>query len=405
MIETPSREAGPVCVPAPAGRSARRGIALVLTLLVLSILLILVVQLRLTTRLHVIQSANTAGDLRNLYGARAGLEFARLYVQTDTELTPGLDMLHEPWARPIQIPGLSDVSVQLVLEDEERRFNLFRLVLPNGKPDPVGREQLARLVAILGIPEDTLALRIADYIDPDTEGDFEAGARNRMLVIPEELAMIPGIYPEFLYGGVDPRTEQPYRGILEYVTLWPVPIAPPPVPTRPDAQESSEVTPPAPDENAPPPAEGTTRPPNTPRRPPVAAVRRPGVNLNTVLPEVLLALCPEMTPEVAQAVAAYRTGTEDDGTPRAFKSIADLYRVPGITERMVDALKGEVVFKSSIFSARVVSRSGNVSRRVRYVLGRGAATEPPPLLTWWEEGGAFGMPRAAAGEPLTGQGF
>jgi hypothetical protein len=372
-------------------RRPRRGIALVLTLLVLAILLILVVQLRLTTRLHVIQSANTAGDLRNAHAARAALEFARLFVQVDTELAADSDSLHEPWARPLQVPDLIGAMAQLSLEDEERRFNLFRLVLPDGKPDPIGREQLARLVALLGIPDETLAPRIADYIDPDAEGEFEAGAKNRMLVIPEELAMIPGVYPEFLYGGVDPQTGRPFQGLLEYVTLWPIPRREPAPPRNPPR----DGQPPAPDGTPP-------VPPNAPKRPPVAVMRRPGVNLNTVLPEILLALSPEMTPEVAQAILAYRSGTEEDGSPRVLKNVTELYRIPGVTEKMVDTLKNDVVFRSTIFSARVVARSGNVSRRVRYVLGRGAGETPPPLLTWWEEGGAFGMPMGLSEEEAFG---
>ncbi len=394
--------------PRPATRAVdrrtRRGIALVLTLLVLAILIILVVQLRLTTRLHVIQSANTAGDLRNACGAQAALEFARLYVQTDTEMAPAVDTLLEPWARPLQIPELAGAMAQLTLEDEERRFSLYRLMLPDGKPDPVGREQLARLVAILGIPDETLAPRITDYVDPDAEGEFEEGAKNRMLVMPEELAMIPGVYPEFLYGGVNPQTKQPFRGLLEFVTLWPLPqrpVAPPPgeTPQTPGGTPDVNTTPPpAPDETP-------QTPPGTPPRPPVVAARRPGVNLNTALPEVLLALSPEMTPEVVQAILSYRMGMEDDGTPRVFKSVTELYRIPGVTEQMVNHLKSEVVFKSSIFSARVVSRSGNVARRVRYVLGRGAGDRPPPLLTWWEEGGAFGMPRTEEGMGPGGPGF
>jgi general secretion pathway protein K len=373
--------------PRPGRARSRRGIALVLTLLVLAILILLVVQLRLTTRLHVIQAGNGTGDLRNAYGARAALEFARLYVQTDTELAAGVDSLLEPWARPLVVPGMADIAVQLAIEDEERRFNLHKVFLPNGKASPLGRLQLGRLVAILGIPDETLAARIADYVDPDTEGEFEGGAKNRMLVLPEELAMIPGVPPEALYGGVHPETRQPFRGLLEYVTIWPVPrLGAVPVDGAPVPQPEM---PPPPDGAAPqPPAPG--RPPAPPAA--VAAPFRLGVNLNTAPPEVLLALSPELTPEAAQAIVAHRMGVDDEGKPSVFTSVTQLYRVPGVTEKMVDLLKNEVVFRSTLFSARVTCRSGNVARRVRYVLGRGAGNVPPPLLTWWEEGGAFGLP-------------
>jgi type II secretory pathway component PulK len=396
----PTHYSSPDASRPPRGARGRRGIALVLTLLVLAILILLVVQLRLTTRLHVIQSRNGSGDLLNLYGARAALEFARLYIQTDTEIAGSLDSLQEPWARPIALPGLADAAAQIVIEDEERRFNLYKLFLPNGKPSPLGRAQLARLVAILGIPDEDLAAKIADYVDPDTEGEWEAGARNRMLVLPEELAMIPGVPPEALYGGLNPQTRQPFRGLLEFVTVWPMPRMGA-VPVEGSGTPATDAAPPLPDGVPPPNPPAPGRPPAAPPMP-----FRLGVNLNTAPLEILLALSPELTPEAAQAIVAHRMGTDDDGKPSVFTSVTQLYRVPGVTEKMVDSLKNEVVFRSSVFSARVTCRSGNVTRRVRYVLGRGGGNMPPPLLTWWEEGGAFGLPRPEEGlGPGPGPGF
>jgi type II secretory pathway component PulK len=385
----PDRPVGtcPPAAPARPGRlRGRRGIALLLTLLVLTILLILVTQLRITTRLHVLQARNLTGDLQNAQGAFSALAFARLYIQTDTEVAPAIDTLQEPWARPIQIPGLEEATVQLTIEDEERRFNLGRLVLPDGKPNPLGRAQFRRLVALLGIPDPKLADRIADYIDPDQEGEFEAGAKNRPLVIPEEFAMIPGVYPEFLYGGINPETRQAFKGLLEYISLWPVPQL---GTVTPDGAAGGGAAPPPADGTPP---EGTPAPPKTPPNLRVAPNQaRLGVNANTVLPEVLASLSEEVPPEMAQAIVAYRMGTDEQGKPTVFTNVPDLYRVPGMTERAVNALKGELVFKSMVFSARAVCRSRNVTRRVRFVLERSAPM--PLLLTWWEEGGAFGVPQ------------
>lgn len=388
------RRSGGASAPAAAGRPRRRGIALILTLLTLAILILLVMQLRVTTRLHVIQARNFTGDLQNSHGARAALEFARLYIQTDTELAPTVDTLHEPWARPFQIPDLPDASVEVRIEDEERRFNLGRLVRPDGKPNPVGRAQLRRLVAVLGIPDDTLADRIADYVDPDTEGAFEAGARNRMPVIPEELGMIQGIPPAFLYGGVNPQTKQPFAGILDFLTIWPEPqrgavmpdssgSRPPPTPGTPPPSPDATPTPP----------DATPKPPVPP--PPGKApigFARVGVNINTAPLQVLLALSEEMTPEIAQGIVSYREGADAAGKPVIFNSVSDLLKVPGVTQRLIDSLRGELVFRSTVFSVRVVCRSHSMTRRVRFVLGRGMGGKPPPLLTWWEEGGAFGLP-------------
>jgi hypothetical protein len=99
-----------------------------------------------------------------------------------------------------------------------------------------------------------------------------------------------------------------------------------------------------------------------------------------------------MTPELAQGMIAYREATDPAGNPYSFNDIPDLYKVQGMQENVVQSIQNEIVFRSQVFSARVVSRSRNVTKRVRYVLGRGGPGAPPQLLTWWEEGGAFGLP-------------
>lgn len=400
-----------------------RGIALILTLLVLTILIILVAQLRVTARLNVVQARNFTGDLQNVYGVRAGLEFARLYIQVDTELAANIDTLHEPWARPFLVPDVGEASVEVKLEDEERRLNLSRLVQPDGKPNPAVRAQLAKLVAVLGIPDAKVGDRIADYVDPDSEGEFEVAAKNRMLVIPEEMGMIPGVRPEYLYGGFDEDARRPYKGLLDFVSLWPIPRAapgapeagrdiegqaqPPPAPPPPGSRQAPAGDPPpagarqqALPEGTQPPT-GLPPPPTLPRPagpPPIAGTEGPprpryGVNVNTAPMEVLVALSPEMTPDIAQAMIAYREATDSAGNPYSFTDIPDLYKVQGMQERMVESIKNEIVFRSQVFSARVTSRSRNVMRRSRWILERGQPGMPPRLLTWWEEGGAFGLPQ------------
>jgi hypothetical protein len=104
-----------------------------------------------------------------------------------------------------------------------------------------------------------------------------------------------------------------------------------------------------------------------------------------------------MTPEIVQGIMALRRGTESDGRPFVIDGLPDLYRVPGMTEQLLNSLKGQIGFRSSVFSARVTCRSRNVVRRVRYVLERGAGGTVPALITWWEEGGAFGLPQPAEG--------
>lgn len=302
-------------------RRNERGIALLLTLLVMTILIVLIAQMSVTSLHTKTISENFLNDLQNGYGARAGYHQGVLYLQADSEKAPNVDHLGEKWAQKISI-DLGRSTVEVTVEDSERRINLSHLNKDDGTPNPQVISQLRRLCAVLGHPQD-VADRIVDYVDKDTKGDYEVGARNDRLYSLEELLRIDGIPQQALYGG--PHEGKTLGGLLDHVTLWPREMA------------------------------GTL----------------PGVvNLNTAPKEVLRALSDELTSTVADAIVAYRETKRPDGSNQYFETINDIKKVQGVTDEIYADLANQSAVRGSHFEIRVRSSVGNLSKRWLYVVKR-----------------------------------
>lgn len=297
------------------------GFALLLTLLVMTILIVLIAQMSITALHTKTISENYVNDLQNSYGARAGYHYGVLHLQADSEKAPNVDHLGEKWAAKIPVE-LGKSRVEVAIEDSERRINLSHLNKDDGTPNPQVVAQLRRLCSVLQHPPE-VANRIIDYVDKDTKGDYELGARNERLYTLEELLRIEGIPPQALYGGDhDGRT---LGGLLDYVTLWPREMA------------------------------GTL----------------PGVvNLNTAPKEVLRALSDDLTSTVADAIVAWRESKKSDGTNQTFETVNDVKKVQGVTDELYADLANQTAVRGSHFEIRVRASVGNLSKRWLYVVKR-----------------------------------
>jgi general secretion pathway protein K len=291
------------------------GIALLLALLVLTILILLVGQMVLAGAHNKSISRNATAALQNEYGVLAGYRQALVRLQVDRERNPDADTLDDIWNPGFSFPlGAAQVSGKIV--DVERRFNLSALVNNDGEIVPAAKEQLVRLIQTLGHEAVENAERIADYVDSDTKGAYEAGARNAPFLNLQELQRIEGLSRQVLFG--DPSRGA--RGLLPYVTVWPK----------------------------------------------KAAMK---VNPNTAPVEVLQCLDEEMTPERAQAIVTWRGGQGEDGKKRAFKTADDLKNVTELPPELITKIGGYLSFKAAAFEVRVVSSTSGVERKELYVVG------------------------------------
>jgi type II secretory pathway component PulK len=276
-----------------------------------------------------VAAERTLEDLQLSYALRSGYYRALLYLQADAETAADVDTLREPWAQPIRFrAGEADVLVQI--EDAERFINVSKLIRPNG--DRCAR--VANILTNLGISigqDTTVPERLADYMDADGTGPFESGAKNALLFHPEEVLRIPDVPPAVWLGSSE--TQGAARGYLEFITIWP----------RVAAQQ------------CPPP--GQTGPSDM------------KVNLNTAGAEVLSALFDPPNPSYAQALVSWRQGTAPDGTPNAFRSIADVGAALN-DPQAASALQDVAVFRSRYFIVKVKTRVRGVEEGHVFVVER-----------------------------------
>jgi general secretion pathway protein K len=311
-------------------RQRERGIVLLLSLLVLTILILLVGQMVISGAHNRAIARNTTGALQNEYGVLAGYYQGVARIQGDQDRNPDAESLDDVW-NPGYAFALGSARVSGKIIDAERCFNLSALVDDKGEIIPEAKEQLVRLIASLGHDGEN-AERIADYIDADTKGAYEAGARNARPLGLQELQRIEGLKRQVLFGDAQ------HRGLLPYLTVWP--------------------------------KEGGLK-----------------INPNTAPPEVFRSLDEELTEDMAGALVEWRSGEGEDGKRNMFKSIEDVKKVTQIPEEIVTRIADRLVYKARAFEIRVHSSTFGVDRKELYVVGwksaaggnNGAPGDPPPV--------------------------
>ncbi|HUE38678.1 MAG TPA: type II secretion system minor pseudopilin GspK [Candidatus Binatia bacterium] len=169
-------------------RSARQsGVALLLTLLVVTLLTIVVIEFTYSTEVEAHLTRNALSALQARYLARAGLTLAETVLKLDIKektanppLRPNADSLLDAWAQPFPPrpmgDGVGDGGFRI--DDESSRFNVNALVLRPGV-NPVMLEARKNvfqgILAALGI-DVNLLFPLLDWLDPDDEVTGKNGA-------------------------------------------------------------------------------------------------------------------------------------------------------------------------------------------------------------------------------------
>jgi general secretion pathway protein K len=296
----------------------QRGVALVLTLLILTILVVTGLELNRAMRVE----ASLAGNFRDLtqasYIAQSGVEIARALIQEDDPTYDGPD---ERWA---QFEVLAYLSHQLFTEgyftgqivDESGKFNPNGLISPYGNVDPKKRDQIERLLILLRHDPGVIDA-ILDWLDPD-ELRRTLGAEREyyMLLKPPyapkngpldslgEMLLIKGVSPSIFYGTDDKE------GLRDYLTLY---------------------------------SEGK-------------------ININTASLPVLMSLSPKVDQAMAQAVLDYRR-------LKPFHKPEDLRSIPG-WDAIYPAISSEIAVYSNYFSLEMTGIYHDARALVRTVVKR-----------------------------------
>jgi len=147
-------------------RDNEKGIALLVTLLILVLIVALVHEV---FRIGA-QSAQTGAygrdSIRCVLLAEGGTGAARIVLRIDARDNQ-YDTLDEIWSRAALPITLGDGEVSVTIEDEERKIDLNRLMLPNGiAPDERRLAVFQRLLDTLGIDR-AVADAVVDWLDSD----------------------------------------------------------------------------------------------------------------------------------------------------------------------------------------------------------------------------------------------
>ncbi len=147
-----------------------KGIALVITLLVLTLLIVLIIEFSQGMRVEARAAANFRDDIKAYYLAKSGVTFAIAVLEDDDKTDQNYDSLNELWAQKIPPIPIGDGFVSVEITDEDSRINVNKISTGFGTVSGNNiRSFMVRFLEQFELGEDA-ADAIADWTDAD---DFE----------------------------------------------------------------------------------------------------------------------------------------------------------------------------------------------------------------------------------------
>jgi type II secretory pathway component PulK len=223
-----------------ANKKAKNGAVLVLALIVMIIIFVIVTQYSYTTKIEYLLAENSEENLDAYYSARSVVEAAKAFLAEDD--TPLYDAETDMWGEKYEHRSnilayasmIGGMSGAFTIRDTARGINLAGLWSNNKniQKDTLKLiENFAKAVDAESIGVDNLHLRIQDFLDNDTSGDYDSDENlNKNLVVLEEILEMPDIgveemdklffgYIEDLAGTWGGEPER-VRGLKECTTIW-----------------------------------------------------------------------------------------------------------------------------------------------------------------------------------------
>jgi general secretion pathway protein K len=306
-----------------------RGMALLLTVMIISIIVVVTLQFNTAMRSDLQAAANLRDGVKLGYIARSGFNLARSILLADAQESD-YDSLNETWAKASMLSGYSSVILQqggfeLSIVDHSGRIQINGLVY--AEDDAIKQEQRELWRRFLlseefGLDEEEVNAIIAaliDWLDEDNEETGFGGAesfyyqtldvpyasRNGPMEFVEDLLHVKGITRELYYG------DSEHPGIRQFVT-----------PYGDDGK----------------------------------------ININTAAPLVLRALAEPIDAVLAEEMATYRDSGDGD-----LSNIAWYQDVPGFPGD-VDIPASSISVASSYFEVRASAFLGTMNRTVTGVI-------------------------------------
>jgi general secretion pathway protein K len=313
-------------------RSGQRGVALLATMMAVSLMTILIIDFTNSTSIAYRSAANQANQLRAYYLARSAVQVGIALLADDVRKsalsnTPRVDSFQSLWALPLPPLPVGGGWANLSIIDEGRKLNINQLVGPNGQINQPFADTLTRLLTTLGLDPTVVMPPIVDWLDPDSI-DSPGGAESDYylrLMPPYEArnGPMPTIGDLRLIKGID---ETMFRRLRNFITTTP----------------SSRV------------------------------------NINTAPPEVLMAVAPQLSESASVLQTILETRMQ-----HPYTNLADLSQSPGLSG-LSSPLPPTLATTSDYFT---VTGLGSFAGTRTYVYATIRRTGPGPqlLLSWHED--------------------
>jgi len=305
-----------------------RGMALILTILIISLIVALTLQFNTSMWTNLHAAANLSDGIKLGCIARSGFNGALAVLYEDLSSSGNVDTLRETWAHAGIISGSSaylfdEGRFLIEIADLSGRIQINQLVEQNGNYNDTQKSLLMRF---LGSPEfdlddeevENIVDAIKDWIDPDDETtrfgaedsyykalETPYPCKNAPFEFLEELLLVRGVTKELFYG----TEERP--GISLYLS------------THGDGK----------------------------------------ININTAAPLVLRSLSDQIDEDLAEDMVAYREGEDNDLSDSTWYK-----RVPGMGDVSIpDSL---ITISSKYFEITSEGLKGSMSKRTKGVVER-----------------------------------
>ncbi len=146
------------------GRIHERGVALVTTLLAVTLLTIAVVEFAYSSQVDYHLAYNALRSLQAASLARSGVNLAIGVLKKDGGSVSNIDSLGDLWARPLPPLPVGEGMVLVRVTDEQGKLNLNALRTPSGTIDLAWKGVAERLFVIRGV-DPALLDPILDWLD------------------------------------------------------------------------------------------------------------------------------------------------------------------------------------------------------------------------------------------------
>lgn len=138
-----------------------------------------------------------------------------------------IDSLNEIWAQRLPPVEFKDGKIFVVIEDENRKFNLNSMLDQNKKDNEKAIAQFKRLLKLINVREN-FANTVLDWMDEDSQTRVPEGAesagyadfpcKGAPLDSPEELLLLPFLKKEDFYGKM--ISDKKIPGLIELITVF-----------------------------------------------------------------------------------------------------------------------------------------------------------------------------------------